>query len=101
MEQVVTTRSNICIKTFCFIYWPKNSTNINKTNNYISPQTTENMMALGIQFLNRGIRENRTVGDVASFWSGLKSGVHAFEVALKVEASFQNWQVQKKKKKKV
>ena len=49
---------------------------------------------------NRGIRENRTVGDVASFWSGLKSGVHAFEVALKVEASFQNWQVQKKRKKK-
>ena len=50
---------------------------------------------------NRGIRENRTVGDVASFWSGLKSGVHAFEVALKVEASFQNWQVQKKEKKRV
>jgi hypothetical protein len=49
---------------------------------------------------NRGIRENRTVGDVVSFWSGLKSGVHAFEVALKVEASFQNWQVQKKRNKK-
>ena len=28
---------------------------------------------------NRGIRENRTVGDVASFWSGLKSGVQKKE----------------------